>query len=308
MPEPCASAGDASAGTELRATIAPAVAALRRRTGAKCSLWPKAVRLRRARRAPRPVCRAAMPRTAPSPLRPPRAAPRRAPCARAHRHLRHARGRRAGPRRNRGRRAGRRGRIPRPARRLFSAIASVSVGKPAIRSAPIAMSGRRRARRRRRRATASARLWRRFMRLRIRSSPACRLRCRCGISRGSSAISRTGRRRSRRGRARTGAGAAGRAQRQQARDQLAERRAARQVGAVGGEVDAGQHDLGDAALDQRAHLRDDTPTGTLRFGAAAIGDDAEGAAMVAAVLHLDEGARALGEAGDADAAPSRAPP
>ena len=39
-------------------------------------------------------------------------------------------------------------------------------------------------------ARASARRWRRRMRFRIRSLPACSDRCRCGISRGSSAISR----------------------------------------------------------------------------------------------------------------------
>ena len=38
-------------------------------------------------------------------------------------------------------------------------------------------------------ATASARLWRRFIRLRIRSSPACSDRWKCGSSRGSPATS-----------------------------------------------------------------------------------------------------------------------
>ncbi len=36
--------------------------------------------------------------------------------------------------------------------------------------------------------TASVRLWRRFIRFRIMSLPACRERCRCGINRGSLAI------------------------------------------------------------------------------------------------------------------------
>ena len=57
-------------------------------------------------------------------------------------------------------------------------------GKPAIRSAPKTTSGRA-ARARATTAIASARLCRRFIRFRIRSSIACRLRCRCGISRGS---------------------------------------------------------------------------------------------------------------------------
>ena len=56
---------------------------------------------------------------------------------------------------------------------------------------------------------ASARRWRRFMRFRIMSSPACSERCRCGISRGSLGDqARTGPRRSRPGRSRRGAGAA----------------------------------------------------------------------------------------------------
>ncbi len=55
--------------------------------------------------------------------------------------------------------------------RLFSAISSVSVGNPAIRSAPMVASGRAALIRSTVR-TASARLWRRFMRLRIMSSPA----------------------------------------------------------------------------------------------------------------------------------------
>ena len=67
-------------------------------------------------------------------------------------------------------------------------MSSVSVGKPAIRSAPIVASGRAALIRSTIR-TASARLWRRFMRLRIRSSPACSDRWKCGISRGSPAIS-----------------------------------------------------------------------------------------------------------------------
>ena len=69
--------------------------------------------------------------------------------------------------------------------------------------------------------------------------------------------------------------------------------------AIGGEIDAGQHDLGDSPRDQRARLaRRLRPSGTERLGAAPEGDDAEGAAMVAALLHLDEGAGAALEAVD----------
>jgi hypothetical protein len=56
-------------------------------------------------------------------------------------------------------------------RRLRRCIASVSVGKPAMRSAPIAISGRL-AFRRATVAIASARRWRRFIRFSTISSPA----------------------------------------------------------------------------------------------------------------------------------------
>ena len=74
-------------------------------------------------------------------------------------------------------------------------------------------------------------------------------------------------------------------------DQLPELRRARQIGAVAGEIDAGQHDLGMAALDQRADLLDHRAHRHRARIAAAVRDDAEGAAMVAAVLHLHEDAR-----------------
>ena len=73
--------------------------------------------------------------------------------------------------------------------------------------------------------------------------------------------------------------------------QHAEFRRARQIGAVAGEIDAGQHDLGMAALDQRAHLFDHRAHRHRARIAAAVRNDAEGAAMIAAVLHLHEGAR-----------------
>ena len=86
--------------------------------------------------------------------------------------------------------------------------------------------------------------WRRFMRFRIMSSPAWRLRWRCGISRGSSAISRhrsssisTGSSDERRRRSSSGHGG------QQPPDHLAQGRPARQIGAIGRQIDAGHHDL-----------------------------------------------------------------
>ena len=70
--------------------------------------------------------------------------------------------------------------------------------------------------------------------------------------------------------------------------QLAKFRRARQIRAVACQIDTGQHDLGVAALDQRADLAD---YGTHRHRAritAAERNDAEGAAVIAAVLHLHE--------------------
>jgi hypothetical protein len=82
------------------------------------------------------------------------------------------------------------------------------------------------------------------------------------------------------------------------RTSAAERRRAGQVGAIGGDVDAGQHDFGNAVGHQPAHLLHDGARRHRARGAAAERDDAEGAAVVAAVLHLDEGAHPLAEAVD----------
>ena len=76
--------------------------------------------------------------------------------------------------------------------------------------------------------------------------------------------------------------------------QLPEFRRARQVGAVAREIDARQHDLGMAALGQRADLFDDRAHRHRARIAAAVRDDAEGAAVVAAVLHLHEHPRQAG--------------
>ena len=138
------------------------------------------------------------------------------------------------------------------------------------------------------------------MRFRIRSSPAWSERWRCGISRGSSAISRhrvvVDLDRIERGQPQP---LELRHQREQAAAQLAERGLPRQIGAEAGDVDAGQHDLAIAGVDQRvAPARTISPTGTRAVVAAAEGNDAEGAAMIAALLHLDEGARAALETVD----------
>ena len=75
-------------------------------------------------------------------------------------------------------------------------------------------------------------------------------------------------------------------------DQRAEFWRARQIGAIAGDVDAGQHDLAITVADEPAHVIDHRAHRHRARIAAAIRNDAERAAMVAAVLHLDEGAGA----------------
>ena len=77
---------------------------------------------------------------------------------------------------------------------------------------------------------------------------------------------------------------------QQLSHQRAQRGRARQVGAIGGQIHAGQHDLGKAFFDQPPRFRHHRAHRHAARIAPAIGNDAEGAAMVAAILHLQEGA------------------
>ena len=91
--------------------------------------------------------------------------------------------------RYRERRAGRGARASRTKSSVSANSASVSVGKPAIRSAPIAIPGRS-ARARSITASASRAQMAPPHALQDQIAPACSDRCRCGISRGSSAISR----------------------------------------------------------------------------------------------------------------------
>ena len=103
---------------------------------------------------------------------------------------------------------------------------------------------------------ASARRCRRFMRLRIRSSPACNDRCRCGISRAFAGerVEQIG----------VGLDRIDRGQpqplelRHVAQDLLHQQAepGAPEDWRVARDVDAGQHDLAIAVLDQAAHLRD----------------------------------------------------
>ena len=73
-------------------------------------------------------------------------------------------------------------------------------------------------------------------------------------------------------------------------DQPAEARLPGQVGPIRRDVDAGQHDLGVTRFDQRPHLIDEDAHRHGAGIAAPERDDAERAAVVAAVLDLDEGA------------------
>ena len=87
-------------------------------------------------------------------------------------------------------------------------------------------------------------------------------------------------------------------QRQQPPDKLPERRGPRQIRPIGGDIDPGQHDLLIARLHQGAHLCHHGADRNTAAGATAERDDAERAAVVATLLHLDEGARPSGEFGD----------
>jgi hypothetical protein len=79
---------------------------------------------------------------------------------------------------------------------------------------------------------------------------------------------------------------------------MSEARRARQICAVGGEVDPGQHDFAVAGDNQAACLLGNEAHRDRSAGAASIGDHAEGAAMIAALLDLQEGAAPALEAVD----------
>ncbi len=79
---------------------------------------------------------------------------------------------------------------------------------------------------------------------------------------------------------------------------LAEARRAWQIGAVGRQIDAGQHDLPIAGRDETARLVGDETHRHRSAGTAGVGDDAKGAAVVAALLDLQKGAALALEAVD----------
>ena len=134
------------------------------------------------------------------------------------------------------------------------------------------------------------------MRFKMRSSPACNDRCRCGIRRGSlasasnrSASASTESMDDSRRRASSGTSR---------RMRLTSAPSRRSPSAVAGDVDAGEHHLAIAAFDEPAHLRHHVVHRQRTRIAAAERNDAEGAAVVAAVLHLHEGAGAAVDAVD----------
>ncbi len=165
-------------------------------------------------------------------------------------------------------------------------------------SAPKVMSGRRRSASSAKRI-ASSRRCRRFIRFRIRSSPCCKDRCRCGIRRGSVAmacirfvvhldgIDRTDPQARQIGH-----------QPQDTHDQIAQLGGGRQIGAPAGQVDTGQHHLVIARIHQPLDLIHHHACRNRAGIAAPKGNDAEGAAMIAAVLHLHIGARPRAETVD----------
>src|SRR5207245_1228210 len=79
---------------------------------------------------------------------------------------------------------------------------------------------------------------------------------------------------------------------------LTEARRARQIGAIGGQIDTGQHDLAVAGRDETARLIGEETHRHRSARAAREGDDAKGAAMVAALLDLEKGAALALEAVD----------
>src|SRR5579863_9255140 len=87
-------------------------------------------------------------------------------------------------------------------------------------------------------------------------------------------------------------------QREQAPAELSERRLARQIAAEAGDVDAGQYPLAIAACHQMLRLAHDLADRHGPAVAAAVGNDAERAAVIAALLYLDEGASAAFESVD----------
>ena len=208
----------------------------------------------------------------------------------------------------RGRRAGNGDRPPPPNR------ASRGTARRSRSESP--RSGRRRsaipgrsARARAATLSASARRWRRFMRLRIeiaaRLEREMQMRHQARLLRERGAIAR---RRSPPDPARRGAGGVSPARVRAAGARVARGSAARAGPGRSSRCPRRSAPARGSRPDQRARLRDDRADRDAAARAAAVRDNAERAAMVAALLHLNERARTAGELGHADAPRSRAPP
>ena len=81
---------------------------------------------------------------------------------------------------------------------------------------------------------------------------------------------------------------------QNAFDQQSEIVLAGQVGAIAGNIHTGQHDFLEAFIDQHPDMFDHTSGWDRTAVAASEGNDAEGAPVVTAILHLNKGARFSG--------------
>ena len=73
-------------------------------------------------------------------------------------------------------------------------------------------------------------------------------------------------------------------------NQITKPRAPGQIASPGGDIDPGQHNLGNAAIDEACRRIDDLTRTGGPVVAAAIGNDAEGAAVVASLLYLKKAA------------------
>src|SRR3546814_11287381 len=82
---------------------------------------------------------------------------------------------------------------------------------------------------------------------------------------------------------------------QYAFDQKAERRLAGKIGAIARDINAGQHDFPIASIHQRLDIVDHSARGDGAAVAATIRNDTECAAMVAAILHLQQGTGVIGK-------------
>ena len=188
-------------------------------------------------------------------------------------------------------RADRSARNPSTRRSVFSNIASVSVGKPAIRSAPKTMSGRsRRSRgaetRRRRRGRGGASCALRSCRRRPAARDADAASGAAPLAKASMRSASASMQSIEDSRSRSRPGAA----RRIALTRPPSLQVAAEIRAIGGEIDAGQNDLAKALVGKAPRGGENRLRRRGARWAAPKRNDAEGAAMVAARLHGEKGA------------------